>query len=207
MKLEHSFEIAADLDTVWAALTDVERVAPCLPGATLAPGGEDGTYEGTFSVKLGPATAAYQGSLEMAEVDETARTTTMRASGRDRRGQGSASATIVSSLARDGEATRVEVITDFTITGRLARFGRGGMIQDVSDRLLGEFASCLQERLAATPGDGAEATRTSPQGEDTPAAPAAGAPVGPEPRQINGLALLFSVLRDRLRRLLRRRPR
>jgi uncharacterized protein len=148
MRLEQSFTVKAPVETVWDALTNVDRVAPCLPGATLDPSGEDGVYEGTFAVKLGPTNAAYEGTLEMASLDAESHTTTMRARGRDKRGQGSASATIVSRLAAEGEGTRVDVDTDFSITGRLARFGRGGMIQDVSNRLLREFASCLQQRLA-----------------------------------------------------------
>lgn len=218
MKLEQSFTVVAPLDVVWEALTDVERVAPCLPGATLGAGDGDGVYEGTFSVKLGPATAAYQGTLEMADLDEASRTTTMKASGRDRRGQGSASATIVSRLVEEGGATRVDVITDFTITGRLARFGRGGMIQDVSAKLLEEFSARLQERIAAQPAGEepaapAEAAADGGGGATTPAAapprPAAPAPPPPptRPQHVNGLSLLLSVLRARLRRLFGRERR
>src|SRR4051794_7250089 len=152
MKLEQSFSVAAPADAVWSALTDIERVAPCLPGAEATASDEEGVYQGTFSVKLGPTTASYQGSLRMEEMDEAGKVATMRAEGRDRRGQGGAKATIVSRLTEEGEGTRVDVDTDFQITGRLARFGRGGMIEDVSEKLLGRFAECLQERLA---GDGA----------------------------------------------------
>ncbi|HEV3377338.1 MAG TPA: SRPBCC domain-containing protein [Thermoleophilaceae bacterium] len=166
MKLEHSFQVAAPLDTVWEALIDVQRVAPCLPGAEITEAGEDGTYRGTFSVRLGPTTAAYRGQLAMEEVDEPAHRAVMRASGQDKRGQGSAKATIVSTMREEGEATTVEVETDFTITGRLARFGRGGMIQDVSNRLLRDFAECLQKTI--------EASRTTPE------AAAAGPPGTPE---------------------------
>ncbi len=113
-------------------MVDVERVAPCLPGAEITEAGEDGTYPGTFSVRLGPTTAAYRGELAMQEVDADGHRAVMRASGQDKRGQGSAKATIVSTMREEGGATVVEVETDFTITGRLARFGRGGMIQDVS---------------------------------------------------------------------------
>jgi carbon monoxide dehydrogenase subunit G len=148
MKLEQSFSVAAPLDAVWAALTDIERVAPCLPGAEARASDEEGVYEGTFSVKLGPTTASYQGSLRMQDLDEAGHVATMRAEGRDRRGQGGAKATIVSSLSDQGDHTHVAVDTDFQITGRLARFGRGGMIEDVSEKLLGRFAECLQERLA-----------------------------------------------------------
>ena len=151
MKLEQSFEVRAPLERVWETLIDVERVAPCLPGAEVTEAGEDGTYRGTFSVRLGPTTAAYRGELKIEELDEATHRVTMRATGQDKRGQGSAKATIVSTMRAEGDATQVEVETDFTITGRLARFGRGGMIQDISNRLMKEFADCLQQRIEAAP--------------------------------------------------------
>ena len=204
MKLEQSFEVDAPLETVWAALIDVQRVAPCLPGAELTDASEDGTYKGTFSVKIGPAKASYNGTMTMEEVDETAHKVTMRASGTDKRGQGGAKAVMHSTLTeRDGGGTRVEVVTDMTITGRLASFSRGGMIQDVSNRLLGEFASCLQASLTTEkPSEPApEATGATPSAPPQPAAPRkAGKP-------ISGISLLLGVLRDRLRRLFRRNAR
>jgi carbon monoxide dehydrogenase subunit G len=193
MKLEQSFEVDAPLETVWAALIDVQRVAPCLPGAELTEASEDGTYKGTFSVKIGPAKASYNGSMTMEEVDEASHKVTMRASGTDKRGQGGAKALMQSTLTeREGGGTRVEVVTEMHITGRLASFSRGGMIQDVSNRLLGEFASCLQASLA-------------PARPEAGVAPGA-APVVPPPagKPISGIALFFRILRDRLRRLFRR---
>ena len=148
MKLEQSFEVKAPIDEVWAALIDLERVAPCLPGAAITGHDEDGTYHGEFKVKLGPTTASYRGTVLIEEADEDTHSATMRAKGTDKRGQGSAKATIVSTMSAEGDLTRVEVDTDFTITGRLARFGRGGMIQDISNRLLGDFSKCLQAQLA-----------------------------------------------------------
>src|ERR1700733_9793657 len=124
MKLEQSFEVQAPLVQVWQALIDVERVAPCLPGAAVTGRNDDGSYAGTFSVKVGPTSASYSGKLEMRDVDDTAHTATMYAQGSDKRGQGGASATIVSTLAElDANRTRVDVLTDYRITGRLARFG------------------------------------------------------------------------------------
>ena len=151
MKLEQSFEVQAPIDEVWKALIDLERVAPCLPGAAITQRDEDGTYHGTFKVKLGPATAAYNGTIKIEEADESAHRATLKARGTDKRGQGGASATIVNTLSEAGDATRVEAVTDFSITGRLAAFGRGGMIQDISNRLMRDFATCLQGRLAAEP--------------------------------------------------------
>ncbi|MGH2887366.1 MAG: SRPBCC family protein, partial [Solirubrobacteraceae bacterium] len=139
MKLEQSCEVAAPLEQVWRTLIDVEHVAPCLPGAAVTGRNDDGSYNGTFTVKIGPTTASYTGKLEMENIDEASHTATMNAQGTDKRGQGGAKATILSRLApADGHGTRVEVVTDYHITGRLARFGRGGMIEDISERLLRE---------------------------------------------------------------------
>ncbi len=148
MKLEQSFEVAAPVERVWQALIDVEQVAPCLPGAAVSGRNEDGTYNGTFTVKIGPTSASYAGKLLMEQVDEGSHTATMQANGTDKRGQGSAKATIVSTLSPAAEnRTRVDVSTDYHITGRLARFGRGGMIEDISERLLREFAERLRGML------------------------------------------------------------
>lgn len=176
MKLEHSFEVEAPLDVVWAALIDVERVAPCLPGASITEAGDDGVYRGEFTVKLGPTTASYRGQLELAEQDDSAHRATMRASGQDKRGQGSAKATIVSVLSESGDATRVATETDFTITGRLARFGRGGMIKDVSNRLLRDFSDCLAETIGADQGERAGGEEPAEADADAAAGAAAASP-------------------------------
>ena len=195
MKLEQSFEVAAPLQRVWEALVDVERVAPCLPGAAVTGRNDDGSYDGTFKVKIGPTSAAYSGKLHMEDIDESAHTATMHAAGTDKRGQGGAKATIVSSVVDTGsDSTRVTVITDYHITGRLARFGRGGMIEDISNRLLGDFAKCLQSSLAGEPGPAAQdatssaaelpAEAQSPTDTVTPTSPngsPAGAAASPSP--------------------------
>jgi len=211
MKLEQTFEVQAPLEQVWAALLDLERVAPCLPGASITGHDEDGTYRGTFSVKLGPMTAAYNGSIKVDEVDEAAHRATLKAKGTDKRGQGGANATIVNTLsAHDGGGTRVEAVTDFTITGRLAQFGRGGIMQDVSNRLLRDFATCLSTRLADAPAaapepvapSGAEVTA----GDAPPEAVAAAASTPPPPAEpLKGGSLFFSVLWERIKGLFGRR--
>ena len=167
MKLQQSFEVAAPVERVWSTLIDVEAVAPCLPGAEITGADDDGAYRGTFSVKLGPATAAYAGSLRLEKVDDASRTTVMRAEGSDTRGQGAARATIESTVSEAGHVTRVAVVTDFTITGRLARFGRGGLMEDIAGRLLQDFGSCLEARIGA----GAEPAAAA-AGPAAPAAPA-----------------------------------
>ncbi len=144
---------------VWEALIDVARVAPCLPGAAITGDDGEGSYKGEFKVKLGPTTAAYNGTLKMEHLDQDKRVATMSARGTDKRGQGGATAEIVSFVHEEGDATRVEVNTDFAITGKLARFGRGGMITDVANRLLREFAANLEDEVS---GDGASVMTISP---------------------------------------------
>ena len=208
MKLEQSFEVRAPVERVWETLIDVERVAPCLPGAEITEAGDDGTYRGNFSVRLGPTTAAYRGELRIEEQDQAERRVVMRASGQDKRGQGSAKATIVSMLREEGDVTRVDVETDFTITGRLARFGRGGMMQDISNRLLREFSDCLQEKIEAPPA--AEPTVVDAVLAATPEGAAAAPPAGggsqapTTAKPIGGFSLFFRALLDRLRRIFRR---
>ena len=216
MKLEQSFEVDAPIEQVWAALIDLEQVAPCLPGAAIT-GHDDGTYRGTFQVKLGPTTASYRGTIRIESADASTHTATLAAKGSDKRGQGGASATIVNMLHESGTGTRVEAVTDFTITGRLASFGRGGMIKDISNRLLRDFAACLQERLAAEPAGAQSAPAQAPAA--TAQASASAARIGPAqarasvaqtgPAQapaaaappVKGLALLFSVLWERIKRV------
>ncbi|MEJ7782473.1 MAG: SRPBCC family protein [Solirubrobacteraceae bacterium] len=179
MKLEQSFDVDAPVDTVWKALIDVERVAPCLPGAEIVGSDADGNYEGTFTVKIGPASASYRGKLRMEDVDESAHRAVMQANGTDKRGQGGAKATIVSVVTEREGGARVVVDTDYAITGRLARFGRGGMIEDVSKRLLGDFATCLQATLGTDQGV-TDATPAGGEGQQ-PAAP-------PQAREVAGTA-------------------
>jgi uncharacterized protein len=208
VKLEQSFDVRAPVDRVWETLIDIERVAPCLPGAEVTEAGDDGTYRGTFSVRLGPTTAAYRGSLKLEEVDEGARRVVMRASGQDKRGQGTAKATIVSTMHEEEESTRVEVATDLTITGRLARFGRGGMMQDISNRLLRDFATCIQERIEAPPAAEPNVidaiAAATPEGAAAAPPAAGGAAASTTAKPVGGFSLFFRALLDRIRRLFRR---
>jgi uncharacterized protein len=219
MKLEQSFEVQAPIDRVWAALIDLERVAPCLPGAAITGRDDDGTYHGSFQVKLGPTTANYRGTIAVDAADESAHRATLKARGTDKRGQGGASATIVNTLTEAGGATKVEAVTDFTITGRLAAFGRGGMIKDISNRLMKDFATCLQSRLAEEPAAAPEtpgvppteppATAEEPRDLHPGGGPRASAPSAPPPptpapapaKPVNGLSLFFGVLWERIMRL------
>src|SRR6478736_2034930 len=161
MKLENEFTVPASIEQAWAVLLDVPRVAPCLPGATVEPGGgEDGVYKGAMKIKIGPITASYKGTVKIEQADEAAHVVAMKAQAKDARGQGTAAATITSTMTEVEDGTKVSVVTDMRITGPAASFGRGVM-QDVSAKLMGRFADCLAEEMrndgAASAEPGAEA--------------------------------------------------
>jgi uncharacterized protein len=168
MKLENEFTVPAPLEQAWAVLLDVERVAPCLPGAQVEPGGDEGEYAGTMTIKIGPITSRYKGTVKIERADESARVAVMRAQAKDARGQGTAAATITSSMEETPEGTRVKVETDMRVTGPAAQFGRGVM-QDVSAKLMRQFADCLASEMSAAP---APANGTVPVVEPAAAEPA-----------------------------------
>lgn len=159
MKLEHSFTVPADLDTVWAAVLDPERVAPCMPGAALSEVDGD-TFKGTVKVKVGPISLQYKGSGEFLEKDAAARKLVIKAAGKDTRGNGTASATVTVTLRAEGSGTAGSVDTDLSITGKPAQFGRG-LISEVGGKILDTFATCLATKLApeAAAPDPAEAAK------------------------------------------------
>ncbi len=170
MKLENDFTVPASIDEAWAFLLDVPRVAPCLPGATVEPEtDEDGTYKGAMKLKIGPITAQYKGTVKIQSADEATHTVAMRAQAKDARGQGSASATITSTMEETAEGTKVSVVTDMRVTGPAAQFGRGVM-QDVSAKLMGRFADCLADKLTADKEEApAEAAAPEAAAEETTA--------------------------------------
>ncbi|GAB3493053.1 SRPBCC family protein [Amycolatopsis cihanbeyliensis] len=147
MQLEHEFTVPAGIDEVWQAVLDPQRVAPCMPGATLAEADGD-TFRGTVKVKLGPVSLLYKGSGEFVEKDEQARKVVITASGKDARGAGTAKATVTVTLTGDGGSTKGSVVTDLSVTGKPAQFGRG-MIAEVGGKILDDFATCLGEKLGA----------------------------------------------------------
>jgi len=158
MELTNEFTVGVAVERAWRVLTDVEGIAPCMPGAELQEVAGD-EYRGIVKVKVGPITAQYKGSARFVELDEGGRRAVLRAEGRDTRGQGNANATITATLAPDGDGTRVSVVTDLAVTGRVAQFGRG-VLADVSAKLLGQFVTCLESTVlveggsAGSPGGG-----------------------------------------------------
>ena len=164
MQLEHQFSVPVPVDRAWEVLLDVERVAPCMPGATVDAVDGD-SFTGQVKVKVGPITVSYAGKASFLEKDAAAHRAVVSAKGRETRGSGTAAATVTASMTDDGDSTRVSVVTDLAITGRPAQFGRGVM-NDVGNKLLGQFAACLADRLAgvgdvrtsASVGDDAQAS-------------------------------------------------
>jgi carbon monoxide dehydrogenase subunit G len=159
VKLEHSFSVPADLDTVWAAVLDPERVAPCMPGASLSEVDGD-SFKGTVKVKVGPISLQYKGSGEFLEKDEAARKVVIKAAGKDTRGNGTASATVTVTLRAEGETTAGSVDTDLSITGKPAQLGRG-LISEVGGKILDSFATCLASKLG--PAQDAEPPAEAPK--------------------------------------------
>lgn len=180
MQLTHRFTVPAGIDATWAALNDIESVAGCFPGAQVTSADED-SFEGTVKVKLGPIALVYKGTGEFVDKDASAHSMTIRALGKDKRGNGTAGADVVATMTEQGPtSTQVEVVTDLNVTGKPAQFGRGVM-QDVSDKLLGQFVDCLAGRLAEPGQDeaGPEETAPAPASTSVPTPAAAPAPAQP----------------------------
>lgn len=146
MELINEFTVGVPLAQAWALLTDLERVVPCLPGAELHEL-EGEVYRGTVKVKVGPITTTYQGTAHFLERDATVNRAVVRAEGRETRGQGNAAATITATLLPAGTGTAVKVVTELSVTGKVAQFGRG-VLAEVSTKLLSQFVNCLNESLA-----------------------------------------------------------
>ena len=166
MELSHDFTVPASVDDAWATFMDLERVGSCFPGATITSVDESG-FAGTVKVKLGPIALQYAGSGQFIERDDTAHRAVIEAKGKDKRGNGTAGATVTLLLAPSGEGTRIDVTTDLSITGKPAQFGRGVM-QEVSDKLLQQFVGCIESQFA-------EPVETQPVVEPAPT-DAGGAP-------------------------------
>lgn len=147
MQLEHTFTVPVGADQAFDVLRDIERIGPCMPGATIT-SVEGEEFSGKVKVKVGPMQVTYQGSARFIDLDEASHAATIEASGKEARGPGTAHATIRASCEERDGSTEVTVVTDLAITGKPAQFGRGVMA-DVGDKLLGKFANCLAEELAA----------------------------------------------------------
>lgn len=145
MKIENSFTVDAPIEEAWVLLTNIPEIAPCLPGAKLTDE-TDGVYSGGIKVKVGPVTSEYKGSAKFVEKDDANYKAVIDGKGRDTRGAGNAQALITAQMTAEGDQTRVDIDTDLKVSGKVAQFGRGVM-QDVSTKLLGQFAECLESKI------------------------------------------------------------
>jgi carbon monoxide dehydrogenase subunit G len=150
MKLVNEFTVAAPIEQTWATLLDGERVASCLPGASIEPVGEDGSYRGRMRVKVGPVSMSYGGTVRLAEVDADSHVAAFEARAKETRGTGTAAATIRNTLTETADGTRVQVETDLDVTGRPAQFGRG-LMEEVASKMLGQFSGRLEKLVLDGP--------------------------------------------------------
>ncbi|MGH3104731.1 MAG: SRPBCC family protein [Gaiellaceae bacterium] len=186
MRLENSFEVPAAPEAAWSLLLDVPRVVPCMPGAELTETVDESTWKAKLNVKLGPISLSFATDVKREEADEAARRVRLSADAREVRGRGAARATIESSLAPVADGTRIDVVTDLSMSGAVAQYGRG-LIEDVSSRLLQSFADCLRAQLSAATAAEAEAA------------------VAAQARPVSGLSLVFAALGRAIARLFGRR--
>ena len=158
MKLEHQFEVPASPDQTLDLLLDAERVIPCMPGAKLKEVVDENTWKAEMGVKLGPVGMQFLVDVKLLDRDDAAHKVTLGVSGRDTRGKGGAEGTVASQLAAiEGGGTRVQMDTDLHFSGQVAQLGRPGVVQDVSNKLVDQFASCIQAQLSASPEEAATA--------------------------------------------------
>jgi uncharacterized protein len=214
MQIQNSFVVPVDAATAWRLLLDVPRMARCMPGATLTEARDDRSYAGNVVVKLGPVRLTFAGEARIAELDDAARRAKVEAKGSDTKGRGSAQAKLDFVLVGDGATTRVDVTTDLQLTGSVAQYGRGaGLIKEVANQLVGEFAGNLAREIAASETPQRDATTAPaappptpsepPETRPRPAAPPPAAP--PSAAPVSGIAILVKALRvligDWLKRL------
>lgn len=181
MRIENSFRVSAPPEQAWELLMDVPRVIPCMPGAELTETIDDSTWKAEVGVKLGPISLTFHSDVKRVEFDEAARRAVLEATAREARGRGSAQAKIESSLTSVDGGTEVDIVTDLTLVGAVAQYGRG-IVPDVASQLVTQFAQCLEKQLSAEP----KAASGEAAAPAEPSAPAA----APEPvKPVGGLRL------------------
>ncbi len=199
LEIKNAFNVPLPPDQAWPVLMDIERIAPCLPGAQITEIVDDSAYKGAVAVRLGPVALTFNGTAKFVEIDDANHTAKVTASGRDAKGRGNAEARVDFSLTPEDGGSRVEIVTDLTLAGAVAQYGRGaGMISDLASQLIGQFATNLDAQLSAegktgsvgiqAPEDEADATTASP------------APM-PEAKPIAGFSLLLRVIWNAVKRM------
>jgi carbon monoxide dehydrogenase subunit G len=186
LQLEHEFEVPASPERTLELLLDAERVVPCMPGATLLEVVDERTWKSELGIKLGPVAMQFLADVKLLERDDAARAVKLGVSARDKRGKGGAEATVDSALHPTGAGgTRVAMMTDLRFTGQAAQLGRPGVVKDVSNKLVGQFADCIQGQLSEAPEERAAAVQQAQ-------------------KPISGLSLAVGELVEAIKRLLGR---
>jgi len=188
-EISESFVVEQPIERVWTFFQDVPQVVTCMPGLELTGEPAPDNYLGKVKIKLGPVTAAFEGEAKIVARDADGHSATIEGKGIDKKGGSRASATVVYSLAQDGNSTTVTLNVDMKLTGALAQMGRTGIVQDVAHHLTGEFAKALRARLAESAPANDSAIEAAPV--EAPSSPA----------QISGWTILMAIVRGFFRRL------
>jgi uncharacterized protein len=193
MEFDNSFEVPLPPDEAWKVLLDIERIAPCMPGAELTEAVDQNTYKGKIGVRLGPVALTFAGIVKFEQIDDAARTARVAAQGTDAKGRGGANAASVFRLEPAGEGSKVLVHTNLTLSGAVAQYGRGvGIIQATAAQLMKQFAACLKEKLAQER-PAAPASASPPPTQPSPPIAPTTAPA-PTTKPIAGFALIAKVI-------------
>ena len=201
MEFDNSFEVPVPVDEAWRILMDIERIAPCVPGAELTEVVDTDTYKGKISVKLGPVALTFNGQTTFEEIDEANRSAKLKAQGTDAKGRGGAHANVNFSMEPSDKGSRVNIHTNLQLSGAVAQYGRGvGMVADLAQQIIGQFADNLEKNVIAP--QAATAAPTAEKTDDD--APAESAPPPPPPQQaapvqVGGMGL--KVLWNAIKRL------
>jgi carbon monoxide dehydrogenase subunit G len=181
VKIDYEFTVGVPVDQAWSRMLDLEKIAPCLPGAAIQEEREDGEYAGTMKVEIGPITVSYKGTVKFEEADEANHRAVLQATGRETRGQGTASATIIATLKEEDDSTRVNVET-----------GRG-LAQDVATKMLDQFAACLEQEISGGGAAAEAAVEPAPENAATGASTAGGNTSNEDPAMAAGATVVGAV--------------
>jgi carbon monoxide dehydrogenase subunit G len=194
MDFDNSFDVPLPPDQAWKTLMDIERIAPCMPGAELTEIVDDKTFKGKVSVRLGPVALTFQGTASFEDIDNDAHTASVKAQGADAKGRGGANANVAFHLEPSDTGSTVKIHTDLQLSGSVAQYGRGaGMIQDLASQIIGQFAKNLAAQIEADKPADAPANAPDTATDASPAEkPAAPPPQPAAPAQVGGMA--FKVL-------------
>ena len=203
MEFDNAFEVPVPPEEAWKLLMDIERIAPCVPGAALTQKVDDRTYKGTIAVKLGPVALTFAGQAKFEELDEGARRAKVKAQGSDAKGRGGASAEVGFHIEPSPKGAKVLIHTNLQLSGAVAQYGRGvGMVKDLAQAIIGQFADNLEKRVIA-PTAAAPSPAAQPAAQARAATPSAPPPPPAAPVQMGGLGLkvLWMAILRGIRRL------